>query len=432
MAERTEEPGANHPEIVSEQEGRVVEKEGAKPERESSAEGGEGEKGGEEEPEVKPQLFGDPEEPNDDVPIVLVTGASGYVATNLIKQLLKQARFRVRGTVRSLENEIKVQPLRELVAEPKYPLRLVEANLLHPKSWIEAVRRCRYVFHVASPNPLKIPNNGRVLTKPAMEGTINILKACADSGTVKRVVLTSSYFAVSSGMFGNPGVPPNYVYTEKDWSVVEVCSPYELSKLRAEQAAWTFVKQLKEGRQFELVSLCPGLILGPALTAITAHKSASLSPCKGLLNHKLLGVPNVSSSVIDVRDVAAAHIAAVERPEAAGNRYLLVNNETVEFAHIAQILAAEFRPQGYTVTTRILPKILVWFVKFFDDVASRTYPFIGKQLTWNNEKMKHELGIEPHDLEQTVIDMGYSLIELGAVPRTQGYLGRPSTRPFHK
>ena len=66
--------------------------------------------------EEKPQRW-DPEEPEDGVPIALVTGASGYVATHIIKQLLEQGRVRVRGTVRSLDNEKKVKPLRDIVPE---------------------------------------------------------------------------------------------------------------------------------------------------------------------------------------------------------------------------------------------------------------------------------------------------------------------------
>lgn len=149
--------------------------------------------------EEKPQLS-DPEEPEDGVPIVLVSGASGYVATHIIQQLLEQGRVRVRGTVRSLHNEKKVKPLRDLVAKPKYPLRLIEADLQKPKTWLEAVRRCTYVYHVASPFPSVTPKNPDVLVKPAVEGTTNVLKACVQCRTVKRVVLTSSIAAVSSGM----------------------------------------------------------------------------------------------------------------------------------------------------------------------------------------------------------------------------------------
>ena len=400
-----------------------------KPPEEKGADAEGGAEGGEEEPKVKekPQLS-DPEEPDDDVPIVLVTGASGYIATHLIKQLLEQARFRVRGTVRSLENEKKVQPLRELVAEPKYPLRLIEADLSDPKSWIGAVRRCRYVFHVASPFPLKIPKNPDVLIKPAVEGSANVLKACADSGTVKRVVLTSSIAAISSGLRGNPDTPLDHVYTEKDWSAEETCPPYERSKLKAEQAAWELVKQLEEGKQFELVTICPGTVMGPVLTA-SSGSGTSASICSDILNGKTRGYADISISFIDVREVAAAHIAAIEKPEAAGNRYLLVHDKGVLFKKIGEILATEFKPQGYKIPTRDLSKNMVKILKLFNPLAKQTYPAIGKHLTWSNEKMKRELGIEPRDVQETMIDMGYSLIELGLVPKKRGYLGHPSTRP---
>ena len=54
------------------------------------------------------------EEPDDGVPIVLVTGASGFIATHLIQQLLEQGRYHVRGTVRSLKKEEKVNIHRKL------------------------------------------------------------------------------------------------------------------------------------------------------------------------------------------------------------------------------------------------------------------------------------------------------------------------------
>ena len=54
----------------------------------------------------------DDEEPDDGVPIVLVTGASGFIATHLIKQLLEQGRYRIRGTVRSKKRQEKVWNVR--------------------------------------------------------------------------------------------------------------------------------------------------------------------------------------------------------------------------------------------------------------------------------------------------------------------------------
>ena len=87
-----------------------------------------------------------------DQELILVTGASGYLASHIVKQLLELG-CRVRGTVRSLKDEKKVAPLRKLVENPKHDLELVEADLLNESSWLEAVKGCTYVLHTASPFP---------------------------------------------------------------------------------------------------------------------------------------------------------------------------------------------------------------------------------------------------------------------------------------
>ena len=378
------------------------------------------------EPEPEEEQLADPEEPDDDVPRVLVTGASGFVATHLIKLLLDQGRFRVRGTVRSLKREEKVQPLRELFSGATYPLRLIEADLTKPKTWNKAVEGCMYVFHVASPfpDPTKTPKDENELIKPAVEGTKSVLQACVDAGTVKRVVLTSSIAAVSCGMNGIPGKPADYVYSETDWSEEEACPPYEKSKLRAEKSAWEFVKELEEEKRFELVVLNPGYIQGPLLSRASGEGTAFM--CSQVLNNKMLA--NLNFGVIDVRDVAAAHIAAIEKPEAAGNRYLVVS-ESAAAKDIVQVISQEFTPQGYKISTRQLPKVAVWASKLFNPMARAYYPTIGKVLHWSSERMKGELAIQPRPMKEAVIDLCYSLIDLGIVKKARGYLGHPSTRP---
>ena len=69
---------------------------------------------------------------------VLVTGAWGYLAMHVVKQLVDSGEYIVRGTVRSLANETKVKPLKELSSEnDKYPLQLVEADLTKKETWVE-------------------------------------------------------------------------------------------------------------------------------------------------------------------------------------------------------------------------------------------------------------------------------------------------------
>ena len=120
-----------------------------------------------------------------DVPLVLVTGASGFLATHIVQQLLVKGQVRVHGTVRSLKNEEKVKPLQEMVPDATYPLELVEADLMNEESWKEAVRGCLYVYHVASPVPSQVPRNETDIIVPAVEGTLNVLKACGELGTIK-------------------------------------------------------------------------------------------------------------------------------------------------------------------------------------------------------------------------------------------------------
>ena len=318
-----------------------------------------------------------------------------------------------------------MKPLRDLVPDAKYPLRLVKADLLKPESWAKAVNRCTYVFHVASPFLLNVTDEAAIV-KMAVEGTTNVLQACAGAGTVKRVVLTSSVAAVSCGLSGNPEKPADYVYTEKDWSPEDACGGYEKSKLKAEQAAWDFVKQLEESKRYELVVVNPAYVQGPLLSANSGEGSKEM--CERILGNKMPALPDISFSVVDVRDVAAAHVAAMEKSEAAGNRYIL-SNKLVHMRESAQIIGTEFRPQGYKVPSKGMPKPLVWVGKLFVPSLRGVYSALGKKIQYSNERMVSDLGVTPRPVEESIIDLCYSLVELGLVKKTPGYLGHPSTRP---
>jgi nucleoside-diphosphate-sugar epimerase len=109
---------------------------------------------------------------------------------------------------------------------------------------------------------VKQPDDEQVLIKPAVEGTLAVLRA-AHKHKVKRVVVTSSGLTVTQRK------PENLkaFYTEQDWSDEEVCAPYDKSKLKAERAAWEFVNSLPEDERFELVLCLPGLVMGPNIVA---------------------------------------------------------------------------------------------------------------------------------------------------------------------
>ena len=354
-----------------------------------------------------------------DVPLVLVTGVTGFIASHVAQQLLKKNEVRVRGTMRSLKDEAKVKALNEMVPDARYQLELVEADLQNEDSWKEAVKGCQYVYHVASPLPTAAPRDENELIKPAVDGTLNVLKASAEAGTVKRVVLTSSIAAVSAGL----NVQSGHLYTEKDWAPEDDCGPYEKSKLKAERAAWDFMKELAEEKKFELVVVNPAVVIGPPVGP--SKGSSSVEVVKLILTNEMSALPRVHFPLVDVRDVAAAHIAAMNKPNAAGNRYILYT-ASMWAKEIADVISKEFSPQGYKIPSMTLPKVAVWLAKFFSAPAKAIYPAVGKTVIYENEKMKQELGIEPMDMSQSVYDTCYSLIESGVVQKTQGYHGPSS------
>ncbi|XP_015915817.1 uncharacterized protein [Parasteatoda tepidariorum] len=349
-----------------------------------------------------------------DSAIVLVTGASGYVASYIIKLLLDEGH-KVRGTVRDLNNEKKIKPLKELSPEARFPLELVEADLLKEETWKEAVKDCTYVIHTASPFPNASPANPDEVIKPAVEGTKVVLQACADAGTVKRVVLTSSVASVHGEMIMEEGK----VYNEGDWTNTESISldTYSKSKTLAERFAWDFVKELPEDKKFELAVINPALVLGPVLNG---EPGTSVEVIKKLLERAMPMIPKVNFDVCDVRDVALAHVKAMTLPNAADHRHI-VTTQNVWLKDIAMVLSKEFKPHGYCVPTTIAPYFAVWLNSFFDKTAKSILPRIGREFRFDNKRMKEELGITPTELNQTLIDTAYSLIEGGFVKKQKKY-----------
>ncbi len=312
-----------------------------------------------------------------------------------------------------------------MVPDAKYPLELVNANLNDKDCWGPAVEGCTYVFHIASPFPTPGQMAEAEIIADAVGGVVNVLTACAESGSVKRVVVTSSVAAVSCGMNGCPGFANDYNYTEDDWSVEDACPPYEKSKLKAERAGWDYVDKLEESKKFELVVVNPGYIQGPLLSKASGGGTASVPIT--LLERQMPAVPNVSMPIIDVRDVVAGEIAAMFTPSAAGKRFILVGG-TITLKEFAIIVSNEFRGQGYKVPTGTIPKFVLWGMKFFNDIVKETYPGVNKKHTWSNERMKTELGVSPRPMDKSILDTCYSVIEFGLVAKTPGYLGPPESR----
>ena len=335
---------------------------------------------------------------------VLVTGASGFIAIHTVIQLLEQG-YTVRGTLRSMGREAELRQSLARFVDVGNRLTFMQADLLNEEGWNEAVIGCEYVLHMASPFPLTMPKDENDLVRPAREGTLRVLKAAADNG-VRRVVLTSSTAAVA---YGHPR--EKRTFNETDWSVVDNpgSNAYQKSKTLAESAAWVFMRGLPNGHKMELAVINPGLVLGPLPDS---HPRTS-----GVLVYELLkgdqpGVARMHFNGVDVRDVAAAHLAAMTIPEAAGQRFLCVG-QSFWMQEAAHVLKAHFSARGFNVKTMEFPNWMVRFLALFSPEVRATVDALDKEVQVDTSKVQRVLKLEFRDLEEMLVSMGESMIEMG-------------------
>jgi nucleoside-diphosphate-sugar epimerase len=348
------------------------------------------------------------------VPTVLVTGGTGYIATHIVQQL-QQAGHKVRATVRSLNHEQKIKPLKQLCPSAIYPLELVEADLLKADSWPAAVRNCSYVIHTASPVPVNLPKDELEVICPAVNGTLAVLRACREVGGVKRVVLTSSIAAVTGGIENRRA---DARFSEGDWTdPTKTNVAYSKSKALAEKAAWDFVSELSDENMFELAVINPGIVLGPV---ICGGHAASLEIVMKLLEKHFPAIPHTNIAFADVRDVAAAHVVAMTLPEAAGHRHIVAPHN-LWFKDIAEILKKEFGPLGYSIPTMLAPYLAVMLLSLWDTRAKYLLMGWGITTSFDTTRMVSILGIQPRDAQDTLIHMAHSLIKNGFVKKTTRY-----------
>ncbi|KAL5540164.1 hypothetical protein UlMin_044043 [Ulmus minor] len=247
--------------------------------------------------------------------VVALTGASGYIASWLVKLLLQRG-YTVKASVRDPNDPKKTEHLLALDGA-KERLHLFKANLLEEGAFDSVVDGCDGVFHAASPVTLS-PSDP--------QGTLNVLKSCAKVPSLKRVVVTSSMATVS---FNRKPLTPEVVVDETWYSDPVFCKNskfwYMLSKTLAEEAAWKFAKE----NGIDLVTINPGLVIGPLIQpTLNLTVEIFLNETNGAQTF-----PNSVYRYVDVRDVALTHIQAFEVPSASG-RYCLV----AQVVHISESL----------------------------------------------------------------------------------------------
>lgn len=343
---------------------------------------------------------------------ILVTGATGYIASWVIKQLLEQGHI-VHATVRDLNKKASFEHLEKIAAETQGVLKLFKANLLDDGSFDVAMQNCAVVIHMASPflvTNFKDPIAD--LIDPAIKGTVNVLNSVNRTESVKRVVVTSS-IASTYGDAIDILKTPNNSFDESHWNTTSDAEhqPYYYSKVAAERKAWDMQK--KQSR-WKLVCLNPALVIGPSLTPLTQSGSVEVLQQFGS-GVTRFGVPKIWSALVDVRDVADAHIKAAFQEDVNG-RYI-ISAKSLSLLEMGQVLTAHFGKK-YPFPKMETPKFLIKAVGPFLGHSRKYVELnVGYPIYFNAQKSIDELGMQYRDVESSLVEHFQQLIDDGIVKK---------------
>jgi dihydroflavonol-4-reductase len=340
--------------------------------------------------------------------IALVTGGSGFVALEIIDQLLAGGG-RVHTTVRDLRNEAKVRPLKRLQEQFPDQLQIFEANLLSLGSFEPAMQGCTVVFHVAASFllPEQIKDARQQLIEPAINGTRNVLETVNRTPSVNRVVMTSTTGAIF-GDYIDVRQMKNETPTEEYFNTSSTAEnyPYHFSKVEAEKEAWRIAKGQA---RWSFVSINPGLILGPTLTS--ASDSGSLFLLDEMFRGFFFyGLPDWWMATVDIRDAARAHITAAQNPSATG-RYILAQKEMTSLLEMSQIVRKVHKHPWLLPKNQLPDWLVLTFGPIFGLSRRMMNTHLGIRFKLDNSRSIKELGIIYRPLEETLIDHYHSWLE---------------------
>jgi dihydroflavonol-4-reductase len=344
---------------------------------------------------------------------VMVTGATGYVASCLVQRLLN-AGLTVHAAVRHPDDPDKLKHLQRIAAGTPGTISYFRADLLEPGSYADAMAGCGTVFHTASPFNVHVRDPQKELVDPALLGTRNVLDTANRTPSVRRVVLTSSCAAIY-GDNADLETTPNGVFTEAIWNSSSSLAhqPYSYSKTVAEREAWKIVGAQQ---RWDLVTINPSLVIGPGINPYATSESFEIVRQMGNGRMKM-GVPDFGVGAVDVRDVADAHLRGAFLPDANG-RYIVSGHNTSLLAMAATLL--ERYGADYPIPRRILPKWLVWLVgPLADKDVTRRMIARNAGLPWraDNSRSRNELGIHYRPLAESMNDFFQQLVETGQLRR---------------
>ncbi len=335
--------------------------------------------------------------------LILVTGASGFVGKWCVIRAL-EASYRVRGTVRSADKAARVRETigRELGEAATARLDLVIADVLDDAGWADAMHDGAAVRHGATVVRPDEPKDPGEVVRPALEGTTRVLRFAHAAG-VRRAVLTSSIATVG---YGHGQTTGKRVYDESHFTRLEGMRftwAYCIGKTKAERAAWAYAGEVG----MELTTIHPGMSFGPALDS---DAGVSIQGVTGLMDGSTPAMPNMGFCVVDVRDVAEMHVAALAKPETIGRRYIAAGRY-LWFREVADILRRAYPDRA--ITAKVIPDWLMRVLARLNGPVRQIINDVGNEKHFDGRAGEAVLGHPYRSAEEATLSAAESAVRLG-------------------
>ena len=336
---------------------------------------------------------------------VLLTGISGWIAKHTAIELLNKG-YEVLGTVR---NKDLIDQTKETIKKhaPIEKLSFIELDLLKDDGWDESAKGCKYIFHIASPFPMKVSRNRELLLPVAVDGTLRVLNAGINAG-VEQIIKTSSIVA----MFRKPNRSNPYTFGENDWTDenwIEGVNDYFLSKTKAEKAAWELMES--KGLKSKLTTINPGGVFGDALDK---KGGTSIEYVRQFLKGKFPGAPKFAVLISDVKDIAKAHVACIGNNKVGGRR-LIVGKEVKKLVELSQLMAEAMPEYAKKLPKKELPNFMVKLISYLDSSAKTMIPDLGILMQTDTTYAEELLGFKFKPAKGCISENAKSVVRLGLV-----------------
>ncbi len=336
---------------------------------------------------------------------VLLTGISGWIAKHTAIELLNKG-YEVLGTVR---NKDLIDQTKETIKKhaPIEKLSFIELDLLKDDGWDEAAKGCKYIFHIASPFPMKVSRDREFLLPVAVDGTLRVLNAGINAG-VEQIIKTSSIVA----MFRKLNRSNPYTFGENDWTDenwIEGVNDYFLSKTKAEKAAWELMES--KGLKSKLTTINPGGVFGDALDK---KGGTSIEYVRQFLKGKFPGAPKFAVLISDVKDIAKAHVACIGNNKVGGRR-LIVGKEVKKLVELSQLMAEAMPEYAKKLPKKELPNFMVKLISYIDSSAKMMIPDLGILMQTDTSYAEELLGFKFKPAKDCITENAKSVVQLGLV-----------------